>query len=186
MEFNINIIGNKQVGKKSYIGFLLQDNLMEGKLITVNNNVYKTKFKTNNGLLKINFNLSENILENQDGYILMFSVTDYQSFLDTVNKIKNVNKVKKPFVVCGNKVDSTGRQVFPLNIRQNLDIKNYVEISCATGFNTDRLLTKLFRKILYNGIYFRPLADNIKCPVIDDHGQIKYEDVYLPKNVIYC
>lgn len=33
------------------------------------------------------------------GYILMFSIIDYQGFLDTISRFKYVNKLKKPYVI---------------------------------------------------------------------------------------
>jgi len=152
MEFNCLILGDKDVGKTSYI-----NRIINGDFTSQQKNDISLRLKTNKGI--INFNFFDNSLPKiVDCVIIMFDINHSESFsniliyhkyiLDTFGNI--------PFVICGNKCDKYGmnRNVQKLAkflvSNGNLN-KNYYTISAKSLYNSHTPLLFLLEKLLNDG-----------------------------------
>ena len=161
MFLNIGIIGDRHVGKSTYIS-RLKDGMF-------NHNYYKTnepkttliKFYTKLGAdmsLPINIIVTEfpfdgSPIQKQDGYILMFDLLQRDTYdnLDNIYKLYGLEPSDN-IVLCGNKCESHIMwQIKPTSIDFHRDKNMGVYImSAKSNYNYEKPFLYLIRKILQN------------------------------------
>ena len=96
----------------------------------------------------------DNYFKNREGFLCVFSITDYESFQTTKEFREQIVRVKGdetiPFILVGNKIDLTDRRAVTLENAQ-AQAKEwkvpYVETSAKTCENVDTVFFNLMREI---------------------------------------
>eukprot|EP01006_Ploeotia_vitrea_P001493 TRINITY_DN104951_c0_g1_i1.p1 TRINITY_DN104951_c0_g1~~TRINITY_DN104951_c0_g1_i1.p1 ORF type:complete len:212 (-),score=23.10 TRINITY_DN104951_c0_g1_i1:201-836(-) len=162
--FNIVLVGDAGAGKSAFALKQLTGEFQSQYIPTVGPERRRTAHMTVLG--KVNFNLCElpgnfhcpqiapHCYSNSDGAIVMFSVTDKNSFERATSWVRTLRLHCPPnmaLVLCGTKVDQTQNRV--ISIRKHVapfaerkDLK-YVEISSKTDYNLDRPLECLLQAL---------------------------------------
>ena len=171
MFLNIGIIGDRHVGKSTYIS-RLKDGIFNHNYNKTNEpKTTSIKFHT-----KIDFNISFPIniivtefpfdgspIQKQDGYILMFDLLQKDTYdnLDNIYKLYGLEPSDN-IVLCGNKCESHIMwQIKPTSIDFHCDKNMGVYImSAKSNYNYEKPFLYLIRKILKN--------ENICLSNIDD------------------
>ena len=147
---NIMTLGNSSVGKTSYIIKYTDNYFREIYLSTIGIDRKVKSIKLNNKNIKLIFHdttgqerfksLSFNIIKNADGVILMYDITNKESFESIPEWIKNVTEAKGndfPKILLGNKIS------------KDFDI-DFFETSVKEGINIDESCKALVEKIVKN------------------------------------
>ena len=121
---NIMTLGNSSVGKTSYIIKYTDNYFREIYLSTIGIDRKVKSIKLNNKNIKLIFHdttgqerfksLSFNIIKNADGVILMYDITNKESFESIPEWIKNVTEEKGndfPKILLGNKIDKENKRI---------------------------------------------------------------------------
>ena len=166
---NINILalGNSQVGKTTYLIRNIK-NVFEIHLATIGYNILSKEIKLKDGK-KVNIkfcdtsgqeryhSLAPNFIKKADGIILMYDITDRESF-DTISKwwedILNNKEKDFPIILVGNKIDLEDNREVKREEGENLAKKlntKFFEISNKDGTNVKESSRELISMILnYN------------------------------------
>ena len=188
-EYKVILIGDASVGKSSYIKRFILD---EEKKYDLKSecNIYPLNFETNLGK-KMKFRVwdtsgqekfSQNqirdcFFENSDAVIIMFDVTSRESYKNVPSWYFELIKIciDVPFVICGNKVDSNERKVFPKNIffHRTREIK-YFEISAKSNHNLEKPFLYFANKILRKNIFFTEQPKQNPIEIIPDWEKLKW------------
>ncbi|KAL9654302.1 hypothetical protein ABK040_010333 [Willaertia magna] len=165
-EFTIVMVGSGGVGKTS-----LTVQLTEGKFDEEYNptieDTYQKLLNINNERILLNILDTAGqeeyaVIRDQywragDGFLIVFDVTNKQSFLDVQTYYNNIVKTKEvndyPIVLCGNKCDLSKRQVSEEEARKLCEKNDwaYFETSAKTRFNVVESYETLCRIIMeYN------------------------------------
>ncbi|KAK5580953.1 hypothetical protein RB653_000980 [Dictyostelium firmibasis] len=153
------LIGNNGVGKTTFINrHIVAEN---GKKYNSSHDghIYNLNFKTNIGeinfevLDKENFDgLRDDYYNNSDCAIIMFDISNTQSYKDVENWYRDFREIKGcnsvPIVLCGNKVDIKDRKVEPQQIisylKKNLQ---YYDISAKSNYNFEKPFLHLIKEL---------------------------------------
>ena len=163
---NIMTLGNSSVGKTSYIIKYTDNYFREIYLSTIGIDRKVKSIKLNNKNIKLIFHdttgqerfksLSFNIIKNADGVILMYDITNKESFESIPEWIKNVTESKGndfPKILLGNKIDKENKRILSYEegnkIAKDFDI-DFFETSVKEGINIDESCKALVEKILIN------------------------------------
>ena len=148
----ISILGNQAVGKTSIRSVYLGLGFINDTLATVGYNKVETKFKLNSGKeIKIVIwdtagqerfhSMALNSLKNSQGLILVYDVTNRQSFIDLQNWLKDVKNAtdKVSIILFGNKCELENRAVTKEEAEQFAKKNNipYIETSAKSKINID-------------------------------------------------
>ena len=148
----ISILGNQAVGKTSIRSVYLGMGFINDTLATVGYNKVETKFKLNSGKeIKIVIwdtagqerfhSMALNSLKNSQGLILVYDVTNRQSFIDLQNWLKDVKNAtdKVSIILFGNKCELENRAVTKEEAEQFAKKNNipYIETSAKSKINID-------------------------------------------------
>jgi len=166
---NINILalGNSQVGKTTYMIRNIK-NVFEIHLATIGYNILTKEIKLKDGKkVKIKFcetsgqeryhSLAPNFIKEANGIILMYDITDRESF-DTISKwwedILNNKGKDFPVILVGNKIDLENKREVQRkegeNLAKELNTK-FFEVSNKDGINVKESSGELISMILnYN------------------------------------
>lgn len=140
MEFTVVILGDKSVGKTTFINTIAYGNYSNYK-----KSVYlKLKFNTSVGEVKLNILESTKVIP-ADGYLLMFSITDMHSF-DYARGLLSAIKTDD-VIICGNKVDNNNIAVKRRNLHKDRNLQ-YFDISNRSLYQHDKPFLYLIRKLL--------------------------------------
>ena len=147
-EFKIVIIGDKGVGKTSFIHRYMHNMNVKAD----NNDVYHLTFVTNHGTYKINIWETNNEIHylSCDAAFIMFDFTNIKSYENAQNLIDSFKKIEKssPVLLLGNKIDS---KMCVMNMSDvNIHRKNMVQfypISVKSGYNMLKPFTYILEKL---------------------------------------
>ena len=161
---NIMTLGNTEVGKTSYITRYTENNFQEiylatigvdfkVKNITIKEKVYKLFFYDTTGQEKYK-SISFNIIKNAQGIIIMYDITNKNSFDSVTQWITSVQELKGkkiPMILIGNKIDKEERRVIETENGEALAAKfhlDFFETSNKTGINIQESALSLINKII--------------------------------------
>ena len=163
-KINIITLGNSSVGKTSYI-LKYTDNCFQQvylatvgidfktKEITLNNKKYKLYFYDTTGQERFR-SISVNIVKNADGILLLYDITDKNSFNAISGWMKSIKEIKRddfPIILIGNKIDlENERKVQKFEgekLAKQYNIGFY-EISNKEGINIEEPCIELINKII--------------------------------------
>ena len=175
LTLKIIILGSTKVGKTCLINQYFNKEFNDNPISTIGIDLQSKYFKFDNDIVKINFidtagqerfdSISSNYLKNVDGVLLVYDITNYDTFKKIDywnNQIKNYNKNKYSIVLIGNKIDLNNKRVVNFNDGINLSKRincKFFETSARNNINVDEvfetisLLTYKFckeNKLLFN------------------------------------
>jgi GTP-binding nuclear protein Ran len=157
--FRILIIGDKGVGKTTFIKRHITGHFLDDYNPTNQVDTYQMVFRTNHQ--NIQFEILDtpgtiNHWDGADGAFIFFSVTDidtYRSIHDYDHEIKTFFGNSFPVVLCANKVDvgTQNRDVKPYQIQyqhmqRHRDFATY-EISAKSNYNFEKPFLYMARKL---------------------------------------
>ena len=157
-------LGNSAVGKTSFIIRYTDNSFQEvylstigidykEKMIDVDNKQYKLFFYDTTGQEKFR-SLAFNTVKNADGVILMYDITNKESFKSIPEWIKNVRERKGddfPLLLLGNKIDKEDKRVISKEQGEDLAEEyniDFFEISNKNGTNIEEAVFTFLKKIL--------------------------------------
>ena len=163
-EAKIITLGDSQVGKTSLILRFLEDRFLTTYLSTIGFDLKHKIIKLDNGdKIKLIIHdtagqerfksLSRNYIKKANGILVVFDVTNKQSFVNIENWIKCAKEEitkKIPIFLVGNKCDLENKRVIQTedgeNMAEQFDVKFY-ETSCENGKNVEKCFTDLALEI---------------------------------------
>ena len=163
-EAKIITLGDSQVGKTSLILRFLEDRFLTTYLSTIGFDLKHKIIKLDNGdKIKLIIHdtagqerfksLSRNYIKKANGILVVFDVTNKQSFVNIENWIKCAKEEitkKIPIFLVGNKCDLVERRVIQKedgeNMAEQFGVKFY-ETSCENGSNVEKCFTDLALEI---------------------------------------
>lgn len=155
MNYNLLIVGDKTVGKSTFIKRHVTGQFERNYLPTNGTSTHTLSFDTNQG--PVTFNIFDGGYPAKvDGVIIMFDLTNKQSFSHTIHYYNWLMSMfgQIPVVICGNKVDMPGRKVSSKSISKmlhqtynNLNFK-YFDISSKTNYNFEKPFLFTLRQIV--------------------------------------
>ena len=149
---NIIILGSSEVGKTSIINRYFNNEYTDENIATIGIQHNHRFFKFNEDKVKIDYidtagqekfkSIAANFLKRADGVILVFDVTQRDTFklmdmwVEEINNKNNINNIGK--ILLGNKIDLENKR----EVKKEEGIKlgksincNYLEVSAKTGHN---------------------------------------------------
>lgn len=166
-EAKIITLGDSQVGKTSLILRYLEDRFLTTYLSTIGFDLKHKIIKLDNGdKIKLIIHdtagqerfksLSRNYIKKANGILVVFDVTNKQSFLNIENWIKCAKEEitkKIPIFLVGNKSDLVDKREIQTedgeNMAEQFGVKFY-ETSCENGSNVEKCFTDLALEITRN------------------------------------
>ncbi len=163
-QIKIMILGNSSVGKTSFIIKCTEDCFQEVYLSTIGidykekeviieGKKYKILLYDTTGQERFK-SLAINLIRDADGVMLMYDITNRESFNSIIDWIKNIEERKGenfPTIILGNKVDNEDiRKVSKEEgekVAEGNDI-SFFEISNKTGVNVNEALLAFIKEIL--------------------------------------
>ena len=164
---NIFLLGNNKVGKTSFISRYLYDKFeikytptislnsdFTPKSIIIDDILYLIIFFDPTGNKSSIQHLTQ-FIKKSDGFIIMYDITNKESFEAIPDWIKIVTDIKGekiPIIILGNKVEkSTERKISEEDGEKfKSDNIDFLEISVRSRQNINEAVTKLFNKIVEN------------------------------------
>ena len=164
-KFNISLLGDSHVGKTCIVNSLKGNPFDEGQIATIgiddimdeakfDNKIYKFKIFDTAGQERYK-SISTTTIQISDGFLLVFSVCDKESFEHIsywINSIEEKVDIKeKVMILIGNKIDIDERIVTheeAVDFAKEHKIK-YFETSAKTGFQIKESFKQLYEDI-YN------------------------------------
>lgn len=122
--------------------------------------------------------LSNFYYQRAEGVILIYDVTNYLSFescVEWIKKIKDVNNKKINYILVGNKIDDEEKRKVPTKIGQHFAMNNdmeFIEVSAKTGENIDKIF-----EILCVKCYSDILSINKELQIEELSGSFKLESI---------
>ena len=160
--FKICLVGDGGVGKSCFIKRHKTGEFEKKYAATLGVEVHPLDFCTNYGVVRFEcwdtagqerfYGLKDGYYILSDGAIVMFDVTNRQSYKNAKTWYNDVTKMKGlaniPIILCGNKVDIVKRQVLPkqINLHREKGIL-YYDISAKSNFNFEKPFLALARKL---------------------------------------
>lgn len=158
------IIGDSGCGKTSFTSRYVNNTFNDKHCITIGNDIFVRSVNYNDKKIKIMFwdtagqekykSISQGLYKKVDGIILMFNLTDFETFHNLTNWINDIHKYGSttlPFIVVGNKNDIPHkRKVCSDAINMFIEMNNvfYFESSAKTGDNINPVIIKLIDLVL--------------------------------------
>ena len=163
------ILGNSSVGKTSFLIRFCDEKFPEDSLATIGVDLKKKFIKRNNKNIKLNIMdtagqerfraITKNLLKEAKGIILMYDVTNEQSFNDMknwINSIKeNVDIKKIEIIIVGNKIDLKEKIKINNQIKTNFENKYSIKIyeaSAKDNINVNETFIYLVDKMQQLGL----------------------------------
>ena len=194
--YNYNVIklillGDSLVGKTSFYNKFFYDkyenNLSctigiteNSKLIQYNDNFYKIQLWDTAGQERFK-SLPKKYYQKIDGVILLYDVTNEDSFDDTIKWLKDLYETANENIIIyllGNKIDLNSKRKIPFetgfNIAKQKNIK-FMEISCKLDLN----ISDCIYNLIYDVIYINQKTE-------DDNISIENETIDNRSNFTHC
>jgi GTP-binding nuclear protein Ran len=155
-------LGDGGVGKSTYVKRMLTGDFEKKYVATLSVEVHPLDFSTNYGKVRLNIwdtagqekfgGLRDGYYVFSDGAILMFDVTNSQSYKHVEKWYNDVTQVKGceyiPIVLCGNKVDVRDRQVKPKQIQFHREKGlKYFDLSAKSNYNFEKPFLYMAREL---------------------------------------
>ena len=156
-DLKIITLGLSRVGKTSILNRYFQNKFDETFLTTIGIEYSTQYFKFDDEKVRINYidtagqeifrSISSNYLKKADGVILVFDITERDSFnlindwIEDLNKNNNINNIGK--ILLGNKIDLEDIRKIKIEEGKNLASSincQYMEVSAKTGQNVKEAL----------------------------------------------
>ena len=167
ISINLIVLGNSTVGKTSYL-FRIKENEFRQTIPTIGYDIISKTIELKNGKkVKVKYtdtsgqekfhSLASNFIKKTDGIILMYDITNRESF-DTISNwwddILNNKEKDFPVILVGNKCDLENERMVQKeegeNIAKEYNVKFY-ETSNKDGINIEESSRELIRMVLnYN------------------------------------
>ena len=161
---NIMNLGNHAVGKTCYILRFTENKFEKNylstngidrkvKIVTINGKKYKLSFYDTVGQEKYR-SITLNVIKAAQGIIVMYDVTDINSFNSIPNWIQSIKDKKGsafPMILVGNKIDKESERKITKEQGEKFAKENgidFFEISNQDGTNVQEAGLALFNKIL--------------------------------------
>ena len=193
--YKILILGNSSVGKTSFLIRFCDAKFSEDSLTTIGVDWKKKFIKRNNKNIKLNIMdtagqerfraIAKNMFKNAHGIILMYDVTNEQSFFeikDWINSIKeNVDIEKIGIVIVGNKIDLKENIKIKNEMKTNFENKYSIKIyeaSAKDNINVNETFIDLVDKIQQLGL---GEIENSSLEEAEDN-EINNKNIKLNKN----
>lgn len=168
MTFKILLLGDTNVGKTSYILRVCDDIFEEELTPTIGVDFKEKRMKIDNqvqatievwdtaGQERFK-SISHSMIKKADGMLLLYDVTNRQSFINVTNWIETIHNnssSKNPIVLVGNKCDQNKRVVEYNDGKVLAGQYNitFYEASCKTNFNVIQSLEQIASTIYKNKI----------------------------------
>lgn len=163
--FKILFLGDSNVGKTSIVNSYCNNDFSDSNTIGVDFNSKITEI--NNKLIKFNIwdtsgddkfrNIVKCYYKGTRGIILVFDITNYDSFENLYNWMNDINENSDnffiPIVLVGNKCDLIKKRQVPydeiIEFCNNLDI-NYIEVSAKEKINLENIFVHINNEIREN------------------------------------
>jgi len=158
-------LGNSKVGKTSFI-YRYTDNLFQFNYVSTQGNDYLTKIVElpNGKKYSVNFfdtagqerfrAMSFNLIKKCDGILLIYDITDKESFESIPQWMENIQDNKGldyPIILCGNKIDLENERVISRKEGEELAQKfgiTFFETSNKDGKNVEKAAFELINQII--------------------------------------
>jgi Ras-related protein Rab-1A len=157
----IIIIGDKNVGKTSFLKKYLLDQYDNNYISTIGPDVKNFAISNNKNTIKLQVwdtpgdnkyrKCISNFYKGIMGIIIMFDITDFDSFINIRSWVEEINKYKYDninIILVGNKIDKDDKfheikDNIALSLAEELECP-YIKISVKNNFNLDRVFSELF------------------------------------------
>jgi Ras-related protein Rab-1A len=166
LTMKIIVLGSSEVGKTCILNRYFNNEFKENSLSTIGIDFQTKFFKFEDKKIKVNYTdtagqekfraISVNYLKGTNGVILVFDLTNKESFdlLDTwMDELKNNNKMDISKVLIGNKADLADKIEVPKEEIDNFTKKvgcEYFECSAKTGQNVSEALDEIAKITFMN------------------------------------
>ena len=166
LTIKIIVLGSSEVGKTCILNRYFNNEFKENSLSTIGIDFQTKFFKFEDKKIKANYTdtagqekfraISVNYLKGTNGVILVFDLTNKESFdlLDTwMDELKNNNKMDISKVLIGNKADLADKIEVPKEEIENFTKKvncEYFECSAKTGQNVNEALDEIAKITFLN------------------------------------
>ena len=164
-DLQITILGKGVVGKSSLTYRFMNSDIPNAHDPTIEDR-FKTTLSINGQEITIDIldtageedyqNMFDNYLKNVDGVLLVYDITNYDTFKKIDywnNQIKNYNKNKYSIVLIGNKIDLNNERTIQFKDAKNLAKKwgvDYIETSAKNNYNCKEALELIVKKYYNN------------------------------------
>jgi len=168
-EIRLSLIGNGGVGKSSITIQFVSNHFVDEYDPTIEDS-YRKRINFDNEVILFDIldsnvctkegmsQMFEEYARNSQGFLVVFSLTDRQSFEDVNNHIASINLRKDGeanIVLCGNKSDlfseRTVRESEAVAMAQKFSIP-YFEVSAKTRSNIEEIFSEIGRMVKYKKI----------------------------------
>ena len=195
--YKILILGNTSVGKTSFLIRFCDGKFDEDAITTVGVDCKKKFIKRNNKNIKLNIidtagqerfrAIAKNMFKNADGIILMYDVTNEQSYNEIKEWISSLKEVvdleKIAIVIAGNKIDLKSERIIKEDRRKYLEEKQkikVIETSAKDNINVDEVFIEIVDKLQKLGI---GVVQHSLSPSYEDEDEQRSKSIKLDANI---
>lgn len=151
-QFKIAVVGDASVGKTN---FIRRHETGEFEMKYINSNGVNTStLSFNTSVGSVNFTIHdifdvETLTEVYDGIIIMFDVTNRDTYKNVSKWYEKARTLSSNIVLCGNKVDCLNRtvksQMITFHIHNNIP---YFDVSAKSCYNSDKPFVHIIHKLI--------------------------------------
>lgn len=187
LTIKIIVLGSSEVGKTCILNRYFNNEFKENSLSTIGIDFQTKFFKFEDKKIKANYTdtagqekfraISVNYLKGTNGVILVFDLTNKESFdlLDTwMDELKNNNKMDISKVLIGNKADLADKIEVPKEEIEGFTKKvncEYFECSAKTGQNVSEALDEIAKLTFLNMKDSQPEINREESIVLNNNNQ---------------
>ena len=189
LTIKIIVLGSSEVGKTCILNRYFNNEFKENSLSTIGIDFQTKFFKFEDKKIKANYTdtagqekfraISVNYLKGTNGVILVFDLTNKESFdlLDTwMDELKNNNKMDISKVLIGNKADLADKIEVPKEEIENFTkiVKcDYFECSAKTGQNVNEALDEIAKITFLNMKDSQPEINREESIVLNNNEKVQ-------------
>lgn len=151
--YKIVLIGDDKVGKTTMVKRIRTGEFKEKYVHTLGVEVTPLTFQTSDGNYVLNiWDVAKSRDDSQyfvdaDGWIVMFDVHNYHSYISAFNDATYAKETGKPMVICANKVDEPGGMDYAkIEIGRRFDCR-CILTSYKSNYNFEKPFLELIRAI---------------------------------------
>ena len=188
LTIKIIVLGSSEVGKTCILNRYFNNEFKENSLSTIGIDFQTKFFKFEDKKIKANYTdtagqekfraISVNYLKGTNGVILVFDLTNRESFdlLDSwMDELKNNNKMDISKVLIGNKADLADKIEVPKEEIENFTKKvkcDYFECSAKTGQNVNEALDEIAKITFLNMKDSQPEINREESIVLNNNEKV--------------
>ena len=166
ISINIILLGHSSVGKTTFFKYLSGQRNINNYIATMGSDLLKIDAEINKEKINIQLfdtagqeryrSIAKNYIRNADGILLLYDVTDEESFetvdqwISYIKEIDDENNIE--IILIGNKIDEIEKRLISKKKAKDKSNKyniKYYEICCLNGLN----LYEVFNEIIFGGYY---------------------------------